>query len=177
MEVVIKFMTSKTTNNAILEEITKNIIDLLIKVTPREKLSFQLSKPDLNGRTLLQLACFHNYEEIVVTLLEHINDPIHINLLNFDNESALDIACKKGYYYFAFLLMEKGANLSIKAIHTIKSFLIYLEEEMENLLNIVFVKESILLPPNIRYGLSQQYVHLRNIHSDISRAFKKAVKV
>lgn len=163
--------------NVTLQQITKNMLDLLIKVTSEKELTSQLSKPfqkDPNGRTLLQLACFHDYEEVVNMLLNRENYLNYINARDNNSESALDISCKKGYYYFAFLLMEKGAVLSEISHEIIKNFLVHLEEEMEKLIGIVSSRRSNFLYPKIRHDVSQQFVYLRNIRSDILRAFKKA---
>lgn len=165
--------------NITLQEITKNILDLLIKVTPEKTLTLQLSKPfqnDSNGRTLLQLACFYDYEEVVTMLLNRPDCLNYINARDNNNENALDIACKKGYYYFAFLLMEKGAIVNKIAHEIIERFLIQLEEEMEKLIGVVSGRQANFLLPKIRHDTTQQFVHLRNMRCDILRVFKKAKK-
>lgn len=176
-------MTTLTQTNSnpdvTLQEITKNILDLLIKVTPEKTLTLQLSKPfqnDSDGRTLLQLACFYDYEEVVSMLLNREDCLSYINARDNNRESALDIACKKGYYYFAFLLMEKGAVVNKIAHEIIEKFLIQLEEEMEKLIGVVSGRQATFLLPKIRHDVTQQFIYLRNMRSDVLRVFKKAKK-
>ena len=177
-------MTTLTQNDlnskdVTLQQITKNILDLLIKVTPEKNLTLQLSKPfqnDSNGRTLLQLACFYNYEEVVNMLLNRPDRLNYINVRDNNNENALDIACKKGYYYFAFLLMEKGAIVNKIAHGIIEKFLIQLEEEMEKLIGVVSGRQANFLLPKIRHDTTQQFVYLRNIRANILRVLKTAKK-
>ena len=166
-------------NPVTLREITKNMVDLLIKITPEKPLTLQLSKPfqnDSNGRTLLQLACFYDYQEVAVMLLNCPDCLNYINVRDNNSESALDIACKKGYYYFAFLLMEKGAIVNKIAYEIIGRFLIQLEEEMEKLIGTVSGRQANFLLPKIRHDVTQQFVYLRNMRSDLLRVFKKAKK-
>lgn len=172
-------MRNSSKPDVTLQEITKNILDLLIKVTPEKNLTLQLSKPfqnDPDGRTILQLACFYNYEEVVNMLLNRPDCLSYINVRDNNSESALDIACKKGYYYFAFLLMEKGAVVNKIAHEIIEKFLIQVEEEMEKLIEIISGRRAIFLLPKIRHDTTQQFVYLRNMRSDVLRVFKKAKK-
>lgn len=163
-----------------LREITKNIVDLLIKAIPEKELTLQLTKPfqkDENSRTLLQIASFYGYDEVVTMLINRRDYRAYINLLDNNNESALDIACKRGNNHTAFLLMQKGAIVRMISYEIIQQWIREIDQEMEKTLTLVTGKQANLLLPSVRYGISQRYVYLKNMRDDIYRSFKKAEKL
>jgi len=85
----------------LLNAVTKNRVHLVKNVL--SNINFDIDFQDINGTTALMIAAEHGYPEMLKIIMEH---GANIDIKNYNNETAHDIAMKKNHTEIMNLLQK-----------------------------------------------------------------------
>lgn len=156
-------------------QVAKLVADLYLRVTPKDIVDTQLSKPFQNneqGMTWLHVACNEGFEEIVDAFINREGSRKYINTSDYNGNTPLRIACVQGFFYIAMILMERGATVDTYAYETISSHLYSMKQSIYDLR----LKSSYTKTMNQNAMLQHAVYHSQNNYNRLVSALQHANK-